>query len=839
MILQGTLGGLDIAGELIDVLVGEGVLHGGGVALVLGPLLIAARDPLVPACDEDHLGVYLQGVLPLLGEVVAPLGGLGTLHLEAVLVIGGVGASRDVVSAHGGQQVMLVIVVLGDTDGDLLHNTGFFFLLILVVDLLGVHGEPAPVGVLGLLHQIGGLTCAEGEEAGDLLIGQRRARVKAVLHGHEHGLIVPVEPQLLPLTRAEDVQVEHLHLGAGVGLVPEGQHEGDLGGLYAVLHGIRPGIEQGGVACEPGIDAVGVIRKHHVHACVGQQLALLSLHPRIVAAVVAVDGLVPESGKVADLAPQGVIVVPHGLGVLGGQLLHVHRIVSAGAADVPRPVEHGEGLILLEVAHVGVGEGHAAEAVGEDPRIGHDLMGIDEAVRGDDVGIGGSVVAVGEAFVQTTGGVIVLGLGGEVEADVGVDQRCLTGHAIGIDLAFKARNGFIGVESGGGGHIVDEEQVVACRELTADDLGVLVILQNRLARTHGGFGHGLFKGSLPRVDRHGHFDIVAVVGTELGLHTREGDGGIQTDTHALVDLVNDHTLSGVVQLLLIQHILGGLTGLEGILYGLGKADAQLGLASLLLAVHVQKALGVHGGGIAPHACIVAGAVDVEEVLACGLGVKGHPVGMTVHQGIEGLLGDGGGGYGRLVGSLPCKEVQSRLGVLLLPRGHGEAEGAEGVLQLGAVGEALADAEGLAVARAVLDGILDLGGGGDRQGQDGRSRGEEHEQAQNECRHALEGKQFHGSAPFRRIGLLYRIWIVLSTEAGDFRRYDKKRGAPSCRLTIVPSAHRFWGRKKRKISREELRLRRGYGIMATETRSYEIRRKESSYGILHVGSSFGA
>ena len=747
MILQGALGGLDVAGELVDVLIGEGVLHGSGVALVLGPLLIAACDPLVPARDEDHLGVHLQGVLPLLGEVVAPLGGLGALHLEAVLIVGGVGAARDVVAAHGGQEVMLVIMVLGGTHGHLLHVACLLLLGVLVVDLLGVHGEPAPGGVFGLLHKVAGLTGAEGEEGGDLLVGERGGGVEAVTHGHEHGLAVPVEPQLGPFVLAEDVQVEHLHLGAGVPLIPEGEHEGDLGSLHAVGHGIRPGIHEGGIGVTPGVDSVGVVGEDHVHTRVGQQLALLALDPAVIAAVVAVDGGIPEVDGAAQLGPEGVIEVPHGLGVFGGQLLHIDGGALGGAAGVPGPVEHGQGLVGLGVAHLGVGQGDAAQTVGEDPGIGHDLVGVDEAVRGDDVGVGGLVVAVGKVAVTHAGSKVVLGLVGEVEAEVGEDVQGAADKAVGIQLTLKARGVGVDVETGDGVELVDQEQVISRGELPEGDLGVEVILQSDPPRAHGLLGDGGGIGALPLVGRHGHFHIVAVVGAELDLHAREGDQGVQTQADALVDLVDLHALGGIKGLHLIEHILGALALAEGILHSLGEADEELGLADLLHAVQVQKALGVLGEGIGPYTRVEAGVGDVEEVLARRLGGKLHPVARSVPHGVEGLGGDGSPCHGVLEGSLPLVEMEGTDRVGLLPGGHIDAEGSEGMLDICAVGVGLAYADGLSFTRTVLDGMLLFGSGGDRKGQDGRQRGEDHEQAQNQSQRALERKPLHGASSF--------------------------------------------------------------------------------------------
>ena len=445
MILKRALGGLDVAGELVDELVGESILHSGGIALVFRPDLKAACGPLVPTRDEDHAGVNLQGVLPLLGEVVAPLGGLCALHIETVLVIGGVGTTRDVITAHSGQQMMDIVVVLSDTDGNLLYITTFLLFLILIMEGLGIHRQPAPAGIVGFVNKIGGFTCAEGEVTGDLLVGQGGDRVKAILHGHEHGLLIPVEPGLGPLVLTEDIQIQHLHLGASGRLIPKGEHEGNLRSLDTILHGIRPRAHEGGIAIAPSMGAVGVVGEDHVHTRVGKQFTLSSLYPTVVSAVVAVDRLIPEGNDVPQLCPQGVVIVPHGLGVLGGELLHIDRLVPGGAADVPGPVEHGQGLILAGIANLLVGQGHASQTVGEHPGIGHNLVGVDQAIRRNDIGSGGLVFPVGEVSATHAGGEIIVSLGSKMQTDIGHQGRGFIVNAIGIDLALKARCAGIGV----------------------------------------------------------------------------------------------------------------------------------------------------------------------------------------------------------------------------------------------------------------------------------------------------------------------------------------------------------------------------------------------------------
>ncbi len=86
-----------------------------------------------------------------------------------------------------------------------------------------------------------------------------------------------------------------------------------------------------------------------------------------------------------------MVVVVFGFGVLFDEVIDVEAL---GAAAVPGPVEHGDGLVILGTADIRIGKGLTAEAVGEHPGIGHDLVGIDEGVGGRRIGGGRGMVAV-------------------------------------------------------------------------------------------------------------------------------------------------------------------------------------------------------------------------------------------------------------------------------------------------------------------------------------------------------------------------------------------------------------------------------------------------------------
>ena len=122
--------------------------------------------------------------------------------------------------------------------------------------------------------------------------------------------------------RAVEVHIHIPHLGVGIVAAAEGEHEGDLGGQHAIVHGVAPGLKESGVAGLVGDGAVGVIREDGIHARGGQQLGLTAEHPLVAGLIVAVDGLVPGALETGG-SPDGVVVVTDGLGVLLGGIVDV------------------------------------------------------------------------------------------------------------------------------------------------------------------------------------------------------------------------------------------------------------------------------------------------------------------------------------------------------------------------------------------------------------------------------------------------------------------------------------------------------------------------------------
>ena len=108
MILQISLGGLNVTGKFIIVGIQEALIH---ICLTGSPVVPTAGLPLVPACDKYNLRIDLQSVIPLLGEVVAPLGGLGPFYLVAILIGDGVGTAAYVTAAHTGHLIHHVVVI--------------------------------------------------------------------------------------------------------------------------------------------------------------------------------------------------------------------------------------------------------------------------------------------------------------------------------------------------------------------------------------------------------------------------------------------------------------------------------------------------------------------------------------------------------------------------------------------------------------------------------------------------------------------------------------------------------------------------------------------------------
>ena len=464
VILQCPLGRLNVTGKFVVILIGEGVLHGG--VHTLGPYLNTAYGKLVPARDENDLGIDLQRVLELLREVVAPLGGLSALLLVAILILGGVGAAGNVISAHGGQHAVLIVVVHGNANRHLLDDTISMGCSVSIIDRLRIHGQPSPIRVGGLSNHVFGLSGTEGKEACDLLLNRGSTRINRFLASHDHGLAIPVEPQIGKFAVAENVHVQGFELDVGVRCIVEGQHEGDLGGTQAVVHGLCPRLHESRIVVAPRHGRVRIIRKDHVHAGIGQKLGLLTKHPPIVATIEAVDGLIPPEGTASQITPELIVPIPHRLGVLLGHLLKIHR--GRRPSCVPRPVEHGQCFVVTEITDLGVGQGDSSKSVGEHPRVGHDLVGIDEAILGNDVGGRGYVVAAHD----------ITGLGAFQKvislllAEDHLHDRILNiiGHGVAvlIDVTLEILRGLIHVHGGTGVHVMDEEQVIACGNLVKE-----------------------------------------------------------------------------------------------------------------------------------------------------------------------------------------------------------------------------------------------------------------------------------------------------------------------------------------------------------------------------------
>ena len=390
VVLQVALGRLNVTGEFVVILVGECIGNSRGRAL--GPGFVSANAEFVPAGHEYNGRVNLKRVCPLLCEVVAPLGGLVAFLFVAIGVGGGVGTARDVVATHSGQLAQLVVVVHCDTNRDLLNDAVGLVLAGGVVLILRIHGKPAPGLVFGVIHHVTGSAGAEGKELGNFLFQGGGVGVKGLRDRHQHRLAVQVVPKVLVLVGAVDILVDRGYLHVGVGLVPEGEHEGQLGGLEAVGHSVVPFLEQGVVGGVPGVVAVGVVGKDNVNAGVGQKLCLLAQNPGVLAAVEAVDGLIPPVGGGA--LPDLVVVISHCLGILFAVFLQVDGLVVEEAAGVPGPVEHSHGLAVTGSANVRIGQRGSAQTVGKYPGVGLNGVGVDQAVCGNHVFVGSGVVAV-------------------------------------------------------------------------------------------------------------------------------------------------------------------------------------------------------------------------------------------------------------------------------------------------------------------------------------------------------------------------------------------------------------------------------------------------------------
>ena len=240
--------------------------------------------------------------------------------------------------------------------------------------------------------------------------------------------------------------------------------------------------------------------------------------------------------------PGGVVVVVLGLGVLLQELGGIGVACGGHTLSVPRPVEHGQGLVLLGVAHIGVGHRNAAQAVGEDPGVGHDLMGVQEAVRGD-LGLGRQDVVAADGVGALAGEEGLNGGLGEV------DPHLPVGLGLGTIHVGKA------LTHGDGGlpdtHLAadgrDGHQVLARGLLVEGELiegvilgGIEHLLGDRLA------GDGFLKALVPFVEGQSGGGIRGAPGRHGDLHAVEGSAVAHADTvdRALGDLLGAAACGG-------------------------------------------------------------------------------------------------------------------------------------------------------------------------------------------------------------------------------------------------------------------------------------------------------
>ena len=283
-----------------------------------------------------------------------------------------------------------VVVILGNTDGDLLRSALFLVFRVLVIYCLRVHRKPAPGAVLHLvLDEVVRQIFADREVVQHVPF-HVAARVNAPDLRHQHRLTVPVEPEGLVQLFRIDIVEQRAHLDVCVGRAVEGQHERYFGRFYTVCHCLRPGLVHGEILFPVRADAVGIVREYRVHAGVRQQLALTAYHPLVVGQIISVYRLVPEIPGAGLPDRVGIIVLRFGILIDG--CLGVGR--GGAAADVPGPVEHCHCPVFPQRPHVFICERFPPQTVGEYPGIRQHFVGIYKAVFRNDVFLRRRVVLV-------------------------------------------------------------------------------------------------------------------------------------------------------------------------------------------------------------------------------------------------------------------------------------------------------------------------------------------------------------------------------------------------------------------------------------------------------------
>ena len=210
------------------------------------------------------------------------------------------------------------------------------------------------------------------------------------------------------------------------------------------------------------------------------------------------------------------------------KIVDVEGLIAA-QIGVPGPVEHGHGLVVLDSAHVLVGEGGAAETVGKYPGVRHDLVGVQQAVLGDNVLLGSGVIAV-NGF-RNTGHLQKGYLGGLCKGDVDLP----------VELGFHTALIYVAV-GGGWGHlpyayltidVLDDQQILSCRLCVKGEGVVGVVHKGLESLVCDGFARdgGLVVG-VPFVECQGSRGILRRPGGHTDSHLVEGGAVGQTQTHA-------------------------------------------------------------------------------------------------------------------------------------------------------------------------------------------------------------------------------------------------------------------------------------------------------------------
>ena len=418
------------------------------------------RVPLVPARDHDHVHVLGQGIVELLGEEVAVLGGtqgeaeiplgvVGVVPLQVAAAAAGVG-----VDTHGHRDLLgLALEIRTESLGRLLEPVPVAHVLLVgtrlpcpaladgegLVDqgLVGIGVEGVQLGIILQLLTI--ILAGLGRSGGD----RPRPLVGGVLVAQHQRLALPLEEEILVV----GVIVEGLQ--QGVETVEEGEghitvHEGDLRGLPTLVADGLPGVEEDLALL--GVEAVvGHVQEDEVYPCGIQHVGMLAVDPGIVAGVVAEVGLGPvrtvasrEGGELGGYVGHTALQIEAG---------HVVDVAAAHIVGMDHEVEQTYVLILAR-AHLRKGGGGAVEIVGGHP--GGVVHGTARDGLGDDIGVGvGYVIQIPAGTGDLQGGIACTG---EVDGGKGLARG--SGQGLGHAVPREGVDGLAVHEDGDGGTVI-------------------------------------------------------------------------------------------------------------------------------------------------------------------------------------------------------------------------------------------------------------------------------------------------------------------------------------------------------------------------------------------------